>query len=44
MLALGGSVPISPYVTTISFAIYVICRIIAASRTRRGISGRKAVA
>ena len=42
MLALGGSVPISPYVTTISFAIYVICRIIAASRTRRGISGRKA--
>jgi zinc/manganese transport system permease protein len=44
MLALGGSVPISPYVTTISFAIYVICRLIAASRTRRGISGRKAVA
>jgi zinc/manganese transport system permease protein len=44
MLALGGSVPISPYVTTISFAIYVICRIIVASRTRRGISGRKAVA
>ncbi|WP_086462632.1 metal ABC transporter permease [Agreia sp. VKM Ac-1783] len=44
MLALGGSVPISPYVTTISFAIYVICRIIAASRARRGISGRKAVA
>ena len=40
MLALGGSVPISPYVTTISFAIYVVCRIIAASRARRGISGR----
>ncbi|WP_085487568.1 metal ABC transporter permease [Agreia pratensis] len=44
MLALGGSVPISPYVTTISFAIYVICRIIAASRVRRGVSGRKAMA
>ena len=26
MLALGGSVPISPYVTTISFLIYVACR------------------
>jgi zinc/manganese transport system permease protein len=44
MLALGGSVPISPYVTTISFAIYVVCRIIAASRTRRGVSGRRLVA
>lgn len=28
MLALGGSVPISPYVTTISFAIYLVCRLI----------------
>jgi zinc/manganese transport system permease protein len=44
MLALGGSVPISPYVTTISFAIYVVCRIIAASRKRRGVSGRRLVA
>jgi len=26
MLALGSSVPISPYVTTISFTIYLICR------------------
>ena len=43
MLALGGSVPISPYVTTISFTIYVVCRIIAASRARRGISGRQAL-
>jgi len=41
LLALGGSVPISPYVTTISFAIYVVCRIIAGVRTRRGISGRR---
>jgi zinc/manganese transport system permease protein len=44
MLALGGSVPISPYVTTISFTIYVVCRIIAASRKRRGVSGRRLVA
>ena len=29
MLALGASVPISPYVTTISFAIYLVCRLIA---------------
>lgn len=40
MLALGGSIPISPYVTTISFAIYVVCRLIAASKARRGASGR----
>jgi zinc/manganese transport system permease protein len=41
MLALGGSVPISPYVTTISFLIYVVCRVIAWARKRRGISGRR---
>jgi zinc/manganese transport system permease protein len=41
MLALGGSVPISPYVTTISFLIYVVCRIVAWSRKRRGVSGRR---
>jgi zinc/manganese transport system permease protein len=37
MLALAGRLPISPYVTTISFAIYVICRVIAwrRARTRR---------
>ena len=28
LLSLGASVPISPYVTTISFTIYVACRII----------------
>jgi zinc/manganese transport system permease protein len=27
LLALGASVPISPYVTTISFVIYVVCRL-----------------
>lgn len=36
LLAVGGSLPISPYVTTISFAIYVACRVIGAVRTRRG--------
>ncbi len=36
MLALGGSLPISPYVTTISFLIYVVCRIVGTRRTQRG--------
>ncbi len=36
LLALGSSIPISPYVTTISFTIYVVCRIIGAQRGRRG--------
>jgi zinc/manganese transport system permease protein len=27
LLALGTSVPISPYVTTISFLCYVVCRV-----------------
>ncbi|WP_111720255.1 metal ABC transporter permease [Homoserinimonas sp. OAct 916] len=37
MLALGASIPISPYVTTVSFLIYVVCRVIQAVRTRRGV-------
>ena len=44
MLALGGSVPISPYVTTLSFLIYVVCRAIGAIRTRRVRSGHAAAA
>ncbi len=32
MLALGGSVPVSPYITTISFTIYVVCRGLGATR------------
>lgn len=32
MIALGGSLPISPYITTISFVIFLICRF---SRYRR---------
>ena len=34
LLALGGRIPISPYVTTISFAIYLVCRIISRVRGR----------
>ncbi|MEG3626802.1 metal ABC transporter permease [Streptomyces poriticola] len=34
LLALGSSVPISPYVTTISFTIYVVCRAATARRRR----------
>ncbi|HZC69248.1 MAG TPA: metal ABC transporter permease [Jatrophihabitans sp.] len=37
LLELGSySVPISPYVTTVSFAIYVGCRVVGALRSRRG--------
>ncbi|MBM7387092.1 metal ABC transporter permease [Clavibacter phaseoli] len=39
MLALGSSIPISPYVTTISFTIYLVCRGIDALRARSGASG-----
>jgi zinc/manganese transport system permease protein len=34
LLALGGTLPISPYVTTISFAIYLLARLVAFFRTR----------
>ncbi|MBH0052819.1 MULTISPECIES: metal ABC transporter permease [unclassified Salinibacterium] len=36
LLAIGGSLPISPYITTISFLIYIVCRIIAVRRNRGG--------
>ena len=36
LLALGGGLPISPYVTTISFLIYVVCRVIGWRRSRHG--------
>ena len=43
LLALGGYLPISPYITTISFAIYLVCRLIG--RGRRGrVSRGEAVA
>src|SRR5262249_6216999 len=35
LLALGSSIPISPYVTTISFAFYVGCRLVGSRRERR---------
>lgn len=44
LLALGGSLPISPYVTTISFLIYVVCRLAGARRQRRGRVGRRTTA
>jgi zinc/manganese transport system permease protein len=40
LLALGASVPISPYVTTISFLIYLVCRIVG--RVRQGRTARAA--
>jgi zinc/manganese transport system permease protein len=35
LLALGSSLPISPYVTTISFAIYGVCRLVGSRRNQR---------
>ena len=40
MLALAGSLPISPYVTTVSFLIFVACRLIRVIRQRHSASGR----
>lgn len=40
LLALGSSVPISPYVTTVSFGIYLACRIIGKYRTKTARSQR----
>jgi zinc/manganese transport system permease protein len=45
LLELGSySVPISPYVTTISFMIYAVCRVIGALRSRRGWTTRAVAA
>ena len=38
LLSLGSSIPISPYVTTISFAIYLVCRLIGNQRSKHGWS------
>ena len=40
LLALGSRIPISPYVTTLSFLIYVVCRVIGRLRSNRGLNGR----
>ncbi|WP_314503306.1 metal ABC transporter permease [uncultured Microbacterium sp.] len=34
LLAIAGTLPVSPYITTISFAIYVVCRLLGARRDR----------
>jgi zinc/manganese transport system permease protein len=39
LLALGGSLPISPYITSVSFLIYVVCRVIGAARGRASRRG-----
>ncbi len=36
VLSLGPGLPISPYVTTIAFTIYLVCRAISALRNRSG--------
>ena len=40
--AIGGGLPISPYVTTVSFLIYLVCRVIGWRRDRAGNNGRLA--
>ncbi len=34
LLAIMGTLPVSPYITTISFLIYVVCRVVGARRDR----------
>ncbi|MGW7088963.1 metal ABC transporter permease [Streptomyces sp. NPDC054871] len=41
LLSLGGSIPVSPYVTTLSFLIYLGCRLTGSRRTTR--AGRSAI-
>lgn len=43
-VALGTSIPISPYVTTFAFLIYVVCRVVGWRRSRRGWVRRPAPA
>jgi zinc/manganese transport system permease protein len=43
LLAIGSTLPVSPYVTTISFTIYVLCRVAGSRRARRGWVARPAV-
>jgi zinc/manganese transport system permease protein len=43
LLALGGTLPISPFITTISFAIYLVCRLLGRRRLRAGWSERPAI-
>jgi len=34
LLAIAGTLPVSPYITTISFVIYIVCRVISWQRGR----------
>lgn len=34
LLAIAGTLPVSPYITSISFLIYLVCRIVDSSRSR----------
>lgn len=43
LIAIAGSLPISPFITTLSFLIYLVCRIVGATR-RRSARGRILVA
>jgi len=45
LLAIGGGLPVSPYITTVSFLIYLVCRGIAVAKNRAArASVSKAVA
>ncbi|CNE73625.1 ABC-type Mn2+/Zn2+ transport system%2C permease component [Mycobacterium tuberculosis] len=41
MLSIGSSIPVSPYVTTISFVLYGVCGAAGAVRARRGWTARR---
>ena len=41
LLALAGRLPISPYVTTISFLIYLVCRLVGWRRTVAGSRAKR---
>lgn len=41
LLATGASIPISPYVTTLSFLIYLICWAVGRARSARGWTARR---
>ncbi|WP_282697499.1 metal ABC transporter permease [Streptomyces sp. CC208A] len=43
LLALGSSIPISPYVTTLSFLIYLGCRLVGSRRAARTVRAVPAV-
>ena len=37
LLAIAGTLPVSPYITTISFLIYLVCRIVGRRRSATGL-------